>query len=131
MSAGDFCWRLVPGMPPVAFLTLTKYPQAQSILTLTLTLTPTLNPNPNHKCLQAQAIAPSVAIALVANLLNAAFNWLLIPALLRWPPTTTPRPALPSHYLKGPPGGARHHPNPNPALPSLTRPNPNLTLTPP
>ena len=42
-------------MPPfVAFLTLTKYLQAQSIL------------------------APSVAIALVANLLNAAFNWLLI-----------------------------------------------------
>ena len=54
-SAGGFCWRLVPGMPPfVAFLTLTKYLQAQSIL------------------------APSVAIALVANLLNAAFNWLLI-----------------------------------------------------
>ena len=54
-SAGGFCWRLVPGMPPfVAFLTLTKYLQAQSIL------------------------APSVVIALVANLLNAAFNWLLI-----------------------------------------------------
>ena len=32
-SAGGFCWRLVPGMPPfVAFLTLTKYLQAQSIL---------------------------------------------------------------------------------------------------
>merc|ERR1719356_1534223 len=54
-SAGGFCWRLVPGMPPfVAFLTLTKYLQAQSIL------------------------APSVAIALVANLANAAFNWLFI-----------------------------------------------------
>jgi len=54
-SAGGFCRRLVPGMPPfVAFLTLTKYLQAQNIL------------------------APSVAIALVANLLNAAFNWLLI-----------------------------------------------------
>ena len=48
-SSGAFCTRLVPGIPPfVAFLTLTKYLQAQSIL------------------------APLVGIALVANLANAA-----------------------------------------------------------
>lgn len=53
--AGVFCRLLVPGVPPFfAFLGLTKYLQAQSIL------------------------APSVWIALFANVLNVCLNWLLI-----------------------------------------------------
>lgn len=54
-SAGRFCTRLIPGVPPfIAFLCLSKCLQAQNIL------------------------APAVYIALIANALNACLNWLLI-----------------------------------------------------
>ena len=53
--AGDFCVRLIPGLPPLyLFMVLTKYCQSQGIL------------------------SPSVIIGVVANLFNVAFNYLLI-----------------------------------------------------
>lgn len=53
--AGDFCIHLIPGYPPfVLFLALTKYLQTQNIL------------------------APSVVVGVLANLFNAAVNYLLI-----------------------------------------------------
>lgn len=56
--AGAFAWRLVPGVfPHFAFIAMTKYLQAQSIL------------------------APAVWIALLANGINLFLNWLLIYAL--------------------------------------------------
>lgn len=57
-EAGRFCVRLIPGVPPfIAFLCLSKCLQAQNIL------------------------APAVYIALLANVINAVFNWLLIHAM--------------------------------------------------
>merc|ERR1740124_270233 len=53
--AADFSYRLVPGLfPYFLFKVLTKYLQSQSIL------------------------APSVWIGIVANIMNALLNWLLI-----------------------------------------------------
>jgi MATE family multidrug resistance protein len=58
VGAARFCVRLIPGVPPfIAFLCLSKCLQAQNIL------------------------APAVYIALLANVLNCAVNWLLIHAL--------------------------------------------------
>ena len=53
--AGDFCVRLIPGLPPLyLFMVLTKYCQSQGIL------------------------SPSVIIGVIANVFNVAFNYLLI-----------------------------------------------------
>lgn len=57
-SAGSFCVRLIPGVPPhLIFCALTKYLQAQSLL------------------------APAVVIAMLANVANALANWALIHGL--------------------------------------------------
>jgi multidrug resistance protein, MATE family len=57
-SAGVFCTRLIPGVPPfIAFLCLSKCLQSQNVL------------------------APAVYIALLSNMINCGANWLLIHSL--------------------------------------------------
>ena len=64
-SAGGFCWRLVPGMPPfVAFLTLTKYLQAQSILRRISTAASASASIPGLSLTSALAPAPASAMRL-------------------------------------------------------------------